>query len=97
MPALSKHVLMVDDNDENLYYLEALFKGHGHSVTTARQGAEALAKAQASPPDVIISDLLMPVMDGYTLLRHWRMDAWQASRSSSTQRPTPNPRTSAWR
>ncbi|WP_426689776.1 GGDEF/EAL domain-containing response regulator [Rhodanobacter ginsengiterrae] len=78
-PALLKHVLLVDDKEENLYYLEALFKGHGYAVTTAQHGAEALVKARASPPDVIISDLLMPVMDGYTLLRHWKMDARLAS------------------
>jgi len=78
-PALPKHVLLVDDKEENLYYLESLFKGHGYAVTTARHGAEALLKARAAPPDLIISDLLMPVMDGYTLLRHWKMDARLAS------------------
>jgi diguanylate cyclase (GGDEF)-like protein/PAS domain S-box-containing protein len=78
-PALLKHVLLVDDKEENLYYLEALFKGHGYVVKTARHGAEALVKARASQPDIVISDLLMPVMDGYTLLRHWRMDARLAS------------------
>ena len=41
----------------------------------ARHGAEALVKARQSPPQLIISDLLMPVMDGYTLLRHWKADA----------------------
>jgi len=67
-------VLVVDDKDENLYYLEALFKGHGHAVTTARHGAEALVKARQEAPDIVVSDLLMPVMDGYTLLRQWKLD-----------------------
>ncbi|MGA7297638.1 MAG: EAL domain-containing protein [Rhodanobacteraceae bacterium] len=67
-------VLLVDDKEENLYYLEALFKGHGYEVSTARHGAEALVKARQSPPDIVISDLLMPVMDGYTLLRQWKAD-----------------------
>ncbi len=67
--------LIVDDKEENLYYLEALLTGHGCKVTTARHGAEALVKARQTPPDVVISDLLMPVMDGYTLLRHWKADA----------------------
>jgi PAS domain S-box-containing protein len=67
-------VLIVDDKEENLYYLQALLTGHGEQVDTARHGAEALVKARQRPPDIIVSDLLMPVMDGYTLLRHWKMD-----------------------
>ena len=67
-------VLIVDDKEENLYYLQALLGGHGCAVDTARHGAEALVKARMAPPDVVVSDLLMPVMDGYTLLRHWKSD-----------------------
>jgi two-component system, cell cycle sensor histidine kinase and response regulator CckA len=70
-----KRVLLVEDNEQNQYYLRALLDGHGWSVTSAHQGAEALAKAREEPPDLVISDLLMPVMDGYTLLRHWKADA----------------------
>lgn len=67
--------LIVDDKEENLYYMAALLAGNGCEVITARHGAEALVKARQTPPDVVISDLLMPVMDGYTLLRHWKADA----------------------
>jgi len=66
--------LIVDDKEENLYYLQALLSAKGHDVVTALHGAEALVKARMSPPDMVVSDLLMPVMDGYTLLRHWRAD-----------------------
>jgi two-component system, cell cycle sensor histidine kinase and response regulator CckA len=69
-----KRVLIVDDKEENLYYLSALLSGSGFDVMEARHGAEALVKARQSPPDLVISDLLMPVMDGYTLLRHWKAD-----------------------
>jgi PAS domain S-box-containing protein len=68
-------VLVVDDKEENVYYLTALLRAHGFTVEIARHGAEALVLARQAPPDVIISDLLMPVMDGYTLLRHWKADA----------------------
>jgi CheY-like chemotaxis protein len=67
-------VLIVDDNEENLYYLHALLSGHGFVVDSARHGAEALAKARQVPPDLVVSDLLMPEMDGFTLLRHWKID-----------------------
>ena len=67
-------VLIVDDKEENLYYLQALLSGHGWEVELARHGAEALVKARQCPPKLVVSDLLMPVMDGYTLLRHWKAD-----------------------
>ncbi|HEY6562454.1 MAG TPA: response regulator [Polyangiaceae bacterium] len=69
-----KRVLIVEDKEENSYYLNALLSGHGYEVDTARHGAEALIKARHAPPGLVISDLLMPVMDGYTLLRHWKSD-----------------------
>jgi PAS domain S-box-containing protein len=68
-------VLLVDDKEENIYYLQALLTAHGWVVETARHGAEALIKARQRRPDLVVSDLLMPVMDGYTLLRHWKADS----------------------
>jgi len=68
-------ILIVDDKEENLYYLRIALTGHGYHVESAGHGAEALVKARHNPPDFVISDLLMPVMDGYTLLRHWKADA----------------------
>ena len=67
-------ILIVDDKEENLYYLRSVLTGDGCTVETACHGAEALVKARQNPPDLVISDLLMPVMDGYTLLRHWKGD-----------------------
>lgn len=69
-----KRILIVDDMEDNLYYLQALLSGHGYEVAVARHGAEALTMARQLPPDLVVSDLLMPVMDGYTLLRHWKYD-----------------------
>ena len=69
-----KQVLIVEDNEQNLYYLQSLLEGHGFQVVASRHGAEALLKARQDPPELVISDLLMPVMDGYTLLRHWKAD-----------------------
>ena len=67
-------VLIVDDDESILYYLRTLLEASGYDVESAVDGAEALAKARHSPPRLVISDLLMPVMDGYALLRRWKRD-----------------------
>ena len=68
-------VLIVDDQEQNLYLLKTLLGGHGYQVLEAANGAEALALARTSTPDVIISDILMPVMDGFSLCLEWKKDA----------------------
>ena len=67
-------ILIADDIATNLYLLESVLKGNGFEVTAAKNGRDALAIAKRSPPDLIISDILMPVMDGFELLRLWRAD-----------------------
>ena len=67
-------LLVVDDNAQNRYMAEVLFTGNGYKVESAANGAEALEKARQSPPDMIVADVLMPVMDGFTLCREWKQD-----------------------
>lgn len=71
--------LVIDDNDANREIVTALLRARGIDVDSARDGAEAIALARESPPDLAITDLLMPVMDGFTLLREWRADPRLAS------------------
>ncbi len=67
-------LLIVDDNEQNLYMLQVLLESHGYKVVSAGDGAEALEVARRDRPDVIIADVLMPVMDGFALCRQWKKD-----------------------
>ena len=67
-------ILIVDDIEQNLYMLKILLEGFGYEVVSATNGAEALEKARREPPEMIITDILMPVMDGFTLCREWKKD-----------------------
>jgi PAS domain S-box-containing protein/putative nucleotidyltransferase with HDIG domain len=68
-------VLVVDDMEDNLYLLCALLEGHGYEAAVAANGVEALESARREPPDLVISDILMPGMDGFALCREWKHDA----------------------
>jgi PAS domain S-box-containing protein len=67
-------ILVVDDNENNLYLMETLLKGSGYKPVLAANGEEALQKLRASPFDMIISDILMPNMDGFQLCRECKGD-----------------------
>ncbi len=70
----ANRILIVDDKDENRYLLQTLLTGHGYEVDSAVHGTDALTKAKENPPDMIIADILMPVMDGFALCRAWKKD-----------------------
>ena len=65
-------VLVVDDVDQNRYLLRVLLEGSGYQVDCARDGAEAMALAEINAPSLVITDILMPVMDGFSLCRQWK-------------------------
>lgn len=67
-------ILIVDDNHESLYMLETLLRGNGYEVAAARNGADALDRLRTEGADLIISDILMPRMDGFQLCRAVKSD-----------------------
>ena len=68
------NVLIADDNNTSSKILRAMLETEGHAVIVAADGREALELLERHPVDVIISDLLMPNLDGYQLCREIRQD-----------------------
>ncbi len=69
------YVLVVDDEEASRYLLELLLSAHGIEVDSASDGEKAFAMAQARRPDTIVTDILMPNMDGYQLCVRLKSDA----------------------
>lgn len=67
-------ILVVDDQATNRELLTTLLGYHGHTLVEAADGAEGLAVAIRERPSLIISDVLMPTMDGYEFVRRLRED-----------------------
>ncbi|HET7815656.1 MAG TPA: ATP-binding protein, partial [Candidatus Baltobacteraceae bacterium] len=72
-PASAKRVLLADDNIDLLDYLQGAL-GKRYRVTCVRDGIEALDALRAGHYDVVVSDVMMPRMDGFELLRQIRHD-----------------------
>jgi CheY-like chemotaxis protein len=68
-------VLIADDNSASCKLLRALLEADGHAVIVAADGREALELLERYPVDAIISDLLMPNLDGFRLCREIRQDS----------------------
>ena len=65
---------MVDDEPDERFLLRRAFERAGHEVTDAADGAAALVMARESLPDLVVTDMRMPVMDGAELIRRLRAD-----------------------
>jgi len=74
LPGVKHDILIIDDTVANLQLLSQLLTGHGYKVRAVRDGAHAIAAAQAAPPDLILLDIVMPGMDGYEVCRHLKED-----------------------
>jgi CheY-like chemotaxis protein len=77
---MSPVVLLIEDNEQNRYLATFLLQQHGYQVVAAGNGPRALEVVQSMVPDVILLDIQLPAMDGYTVARLLRgMDSLRAT------------------
>jgi CheY-like chemotaxis protein len=75
MQGMAPHVLVADDDAWILRMVATVLEKRGYSVETAVDGEDALTRALAHPPDLLITDVMMPKMDGWSLVRQLRSHA----------------------
>lgn len=70
-----KRILVAEDNPASMEFLVELLTSNGYDVVQATNGQEALQKIAVSSPDLVLLDIQMPGLDGYSVLRSVRGDA----------------------
>ena len=76
---MPEKILVVDDDPDILDALTMILESRGYEVVTARDGVEGLANLKAEAPDLLILDLLMPKMDGFSVLKELQDPRWAKS------------------
>jgi DNA-binding response OmpR family regulator len=71
---MKQKILLVDDEEDILDFLELILGEQGYSIIKASSGKEALAAAQMHRPDLILLDIMMPEMDGWEVLKLLKAD-----------------------
>lgn len=74
-----RRILVVDDNEDAAESLAALLRIFGHQVEVAFDGEQALVRAPAWQPQVVLLDVGMPRMDGHEVARRMRAEPWGAA------------------
>jgi two-component system cell cycle response regulator DivK len=74
-----RRILLVEDHEEIWDFLSRRLKRRGYDVTVAVDGQEGVDKALAAPPDVVLLDMNLPVVDGWTAAGMLKGDARTAS------------------
>jgi CheY-like chemotaxis protein len=67
-------ILIVDDEPDIRFMMRLILEGAGHEVTDARNGAIGLEFVKATPPQLVITDVMMPTMDGIEFIKCLRSD-----------------------
>jgi two-component system cell cycle response regulator DivK len=76
---VKRRVLVIEDNEQNLYLMEFLLTRHGFDVVLARDGREGIEKARTADADLILLDIQLPEMSGHDVARALRRDPRLAS------------------
>ena len=71
-PSRPLHLLLAEDNDVNVLVIEGMLVPLGHRITRVRDGAQAVAALREGRFDLVLMDMLMPVLDGLAATRQWR-------------------------
>ena len=69
---MKKRILVIEDNDQNLYLVTFLLERHGYEVIAARDGLGGIRTAGREVPDLILLDIQLPLMDGYDVAARLR-------------------------
>lgn len=65
-------VLVIEDNEQNLYLMTFLLEKNGFEVVSAKNGYEGILLAEDTSPDIILLDIQLPQMDGFTVIKELR-------------------------
>lgn len=77
--ARTRRILIVDDESSIRFLLKMVFESAGYEVVEAHHGAAAIDRVKDSRPDLVVTDLMMPVMNGRQLIASLRSDPETAS------------------
>ena len=69
---MKEKILVIEDNEQNLYLVNFILAKYGYQVILARSGDEGIHQAQQQKPDLVLLDIQLPVMDGYAVARALR-------------------------
>lgn len=72
-------ILIVDDEPDVRFVLKLAFEAAGHRIVEAHQGVAALERVDDSRPDLVVTDIMMPVLDGLELIRRLRSNPGTAT------------------
>ena len=69
---MKARILIIEDNEQNMYLTTFILEKHGYQVLQARNGVDGVRIAREQDPDLILLDIQLPVMDGYAVARELR-------------------------
>ena len=65
---MANKILIVDDDPDIIELLESILQGHGYETDSAQNGLECLKRVKKNPPNLILMDIMMPILDGIKTL-----------------------------